>query len=170
MTTPPPPAEPLTDAELAEIKQRLAATTQGEWAPVYHGHDIGDRMEVVTDDDPSLEPEVECVLFGPKSAENWRFIMDAHNSTVPRLLSEVDRLRAANSALEAKVKQLTAVITDTACPASECPAFKTFADELDATANQMERHIPELTWKDREHLRAKAAALRAAVEAKGTDQ
>ena len=84
----------LTPEERAAIRERLAAATPGEWEFVPTNNADGDsceRLVVVTDDDPSLEPDIEDILWGVNSAANWSLILHAPTD-VARLLAEVERL------------------------------------------------------------------------------
>lgn len=90
--------KPLTESDLSEIEARCKAATPGPWTTVYEGHDTGDKMYYVVDDDPELEPLNEDVLFGNRSGENWRFIAAARED-VPILAKEIRRLWEMNHAI-----------------------------------------------------------------------
>jgi hypothetical protein len=98
--TAPEPIQPLTEEELATIRRRSIGATPGPWTR------FGRSSSNPDGDDEFLGHEIE----GPPEASRGQFarVADAEfiahaRSDVPRLLAEVDRLRAENTAQAARI-------------------------------------------------------------------
>jgi hypothetical protein len=91
---PPPPREPLSDAELAAIAARAAAASPAPWEAFVEGRDHlgGDdfiRVGGLDDDEPDMYVLRDRT---PASAADLDFIAHARQD-IPRLVAEVRRLR-----------------------------------------------------------------------------
>lgn len=92
--------KPMTDSELAAIKAKCDAATPGPWD--WDTSDSGETLVyAVAKPDENI---AECNEYSAFSHPNADFIVSARKN-VPRLVAEVERLRADLARERAKVKQ-----------------------------------------------------------------
>lgn len=84
----------ITDAELAAMKARVEATTPGPWRSIFEGRDqdSGSSFIMTAGDDIYLHSE-NYLGGGGHFCADQDFIAHARQD-MPRLLAEVERLRA----------------------------------------------------------------------------
>lgn len=94
---------------LAEIKARHAAATQGEW----HRSDYWHTIDVLMPHYVESGLEVIGITIGGYGKEqDADFILCAHNTDIPDLLAEVERLQAENARLREGLQAARSIIDD----------------------------------------------------------
>ena len=97
----------ITDEELAAMKARVEATTAGPWKPSFEGRDhwAGDSVILTGDQDIYVSAE-DYKGGGGHFCADLDFIAHARQD-VPRLISEVEKLRALRTVSMAPIDKET---------------------------------------------------------------
>ena len=106
----------MTPEQLAEIEERWAKATHGNWAWIIRGNSVQSHAVVCHDDAKSLMPQNICSGISPKT-ENAQAIASAPTD-IQALLAEVRRLnRMVDKAID-KLADFGCVVDTDPCPAN----------------------------------------------------